>query len=112
MQDKLTTLKARLAEIDDVDNAAAILEWDQLVMMPPAGGEGRSYKYATLQKLAHELYITPEMGRLIEDLSANVHQHGRKYLPADLMVRVTGRPLTAKPYLACLKRKYGELYGL
>jgi carboxypeptidase Taq len=69
MQDKLNALKARLAEIDDVDNAAAVLEWDQLVMMPPAGGEGRSYQYATLQKLAHELSITPEMGGLIEDLS-------------------------------------------
>lgn len=70
MSDQLATLKARLAEIDDVDNAAAVLEWDQLVMMPPAGGEGRSYQYATLQKLAHELYITDEMGRLIADLSA------------------------------------------
>jgi carboxypeptidase Taq len=70
MQDKLTTLKARLAEIEDVIGAADILEWDQLVVMPAAGGPGRSYQYATLQKLAHEMYVTDEMGRLIEDLSA------------------------------------------
>ena len=69
MPDQLAALKARLAEIDDVDYAAAILEWDQLVMMPPAGGEMRSYQYATLQKIAHELFIAPETGRLIEDLS-------------------------------------------
>src|SRR5690242_9089079 len=70
MPDQLAILKALLAEIDDLDNAAAILEWDQLVMMPPAGGEGRSYQYATLQKIMHERWITPEMGRLLDDLSA------------------------------------------
>ena len=69
MPDQLAALKARLAEIDDVDYAAAILEWDQLVMMPPAGGEMRSYQYATLQKLSHEMFIAPETGRLIDDLS-------------------------------------------
>jgi carboxypeptidase Taq len=69
MSAALLALKARLAEIEDVEYAAAILEWDQLVMMPPAGGEGRSYQYATLQKVAHELFVADETGRLIEELA-------------------------------------------
>ncbi len=68
--DKLTELKARLAEVDDLENAAAVLEWDQLVMMPPDGAEGRSHQYATLQKIAHEKFVDEAVGRLIEDLSA------------------------------------------
>ena len=68
MQEKLGELKARLAEVDDVENAAALLEWDQLTMMPPGGAEGRSYQFATLQKLAHELLTADEVGRLLDDL--------------------------------------------
>jgi len=68
--DKLSELKRRLAEVDDLDNAAALLEWDQLVMMPPAGAEGRSHQYATLQKIGHEKFVDEAVGRLIEDLSA------------------------------------------
>ena len=45
-------------------------------------------------------------------LRENVHQHGRKYLPADLIHIATGEPLSAGPYLHYLKQKYGELYGL
>src|SRR5713226_7333636 len=70
MQEKLRELKARLAEVDDVENAAALLEWDQLTMMPPGGAEDRSYQYATLEKLAHELLTTDEVGRLLEELGA------------------------------------------
>jgi carboxypeptidase Taq len=90
MPTPLQQLKSRLAEIEDVENAAALLEWDQLVMMPPAGGEGRSYQYATLQKLAHEMYVTDEMGRWIETLS-----HEYAGVPADdddaALVRVAER---------------------
>jgi carboxypeptidase Taq len=70
MQDKLRELKARLAEADDVENAAAVLEWDQLTMMPPGGAEDRSYQYATLHKIAHEMLTTDEVGHLLEDLGA------------------------------------------
>ena len=45
-------------------------------------------------------------------LRENVHQHGRKYLPADLIERATGRPPTAAPYIAYLRKKYTDLYQL
>ena len=45
-------------------------------------------------------------------LRANVQQQGKKYLPNELLTRATGQPLTAKPYLAYLKRKYSKLYNL
>jgi carboxypeptidase Taq len=53
-----------------------------------------------------------EFRPLLGWLRDNLHCHGRKYLPADLIQRVTGSPLTAQPYVGYLRRKFGEIYGL
>lgn len=42
----------------------------------------------------------------------NLHQHGRKYNADELTRRVTGESMQSKPYVAYLKRKYSEVYGL
>ncbi len=44
-------------------------------------------------------------------LRENVHKHGRKYLPQELVKRVTGEPLNSRAYIDYLKTKYGEIYG-
>lgn len=44
-------------------------------------------------------------------LRRNIHVHGAKYEPMDLVQRVTGQKLTAKPYIKYLKQKFGGLYG-
>lgn len=49
---------------------------------------------------------------LREWLRINIHQHGRKYLPADLIQRATGQPLATNDYAAYLKTKYSEIYAL
>jgi carboxypeptidase Taq len=62
-----------------------------------------------------ELPRDNESGRfdtLRDWLAKNVHRHGRTYLPAELVERATGKPLGIAPYIAYLKRKYGELYSL
>jgi len=53
-----------------------------------------------------------EFASLLGWLRMNIHQHGRKYQPGELLQRVTGRPLDSAPYLAYLQRKYSEIYGL
>lgn len=45
-------------------------------------------------------------------LRQNVHRHGAKFTPDELVRRVTGRSLEAAPFVRYLKAKYGELYGL
>ena len=45
-------------------------------------------------------------------LRENVHAHGARYLPDELLVRATGSDLDAGPYLRYLERKYGALYDL
>ena len=45
-------------------------------------------------------------------LRERLYRHGRKFKPDELIERVTGGPLSTKPYLAYLRAKYGELYLL
>ncbi|MFZ2358107.1 MAG: carboxypeptidase M32 [Anaerolineae bacterium] len=45
-------------------------------------------------------------------LRERIYQHGSKFTAPLLVEQVTGAPLTIDPYIAYLKGKYGELYGL
>jgi carboxypeptidase Taq len=49
---------------------------------------------------------------LREWLTDNVYRHGRKFLPPELVRRVSGRPLDPQPYLRYLEAKYHGIYGL
>ncbi|HYS97655.1 MAG TPA: carboxypeptidase M32 [Candidatus Dormibacteraeota bacterium] len=53
-----------------------------------------------------------EFGALLGWLRRNVHRHGRKFTPNELMERATGKELTAKPWIAYVRKKFGALYGL
>jgi len=47
---------------------------------------------------------------LLDWLRTNVHQHGRKFLPSQLIQLATGESLRAAPYLRYLQQKYSEIY--
>ena len=53
-----------------------------------------------------------EFGSLLDWLRKNVHRHGKKYVPDDLIQYATGRPPETAPYLRYLESKFGGLYGL
>jgi carboxypeptidase Taq len=67
--DAMTTLRERLAEIHDLSRAAGVLGWDQRVTMPPLGTEARAEALATLGRIAHERFVDPEIGRLLDELA-------------------------------------------
>ena len=48
-----------------------------------------------------------EFTALRQWLETNVHAHGRKYPPQEVLRRAIGTTIDAKPYLAYLKKKYG-----
>lgn len=68
MQEKLSELRSRLAEIDDLNSAAAVLNWDQSTYMPPGGAPARGRQMATLGRIAHEQATDSALGRLLEEL--------------------------------------------
>ena len=72
MTDALKPLRGELARICDLSTAARVLEWDQLVMMPPGGASTRAETLATLNKLAHELFVRDEIGELLDAAAPGV----------------------------------------
>ncbi|MEI6055219.1 MAG: carboxypeptidase M32 [Lentisphaerota bacterium] len=53
-----------------------------------------------------------EFSALLNWLRRNIHQHGAKFEPQELIERVTGSKITPKPYLNYLNSKYSEIYDL
>ena len=68
MADSLEQLKERLAEVTDLGKVTRLLGWDMQTMMPTAGTAHRADQLATVQRLAHELFTDPAVGRLLEEL--------------------------------------------
>jgi carboxypeptidase Taq len=83
-------LKNRLAEIHDLRRAQEVLFWDQTVMMPPGGGPVRGAQLTTLDRVAHERFIAPEIGRLLDGLAA--YEESLEYDSDDAsLIRTTRR---------------------
>ena len=45
-------------------------------------------------------------------LRENIHKHGRKFEPNDLVKRATGEALQTAPYINYLRQKYSDIYKL
>jgi carboxypeptidase Taq len=57
-------------------------------------------------------FTAGEFAPLKNWLTEKIYRQGKRYLPADLAVEVTGRPLSHVPLVEHITRKYSELYGL
>ncbi|MCP4538345.1 MAG: carboxypeptidase M32 [Chloroflexi bacterium] len=66
MSTSLEQLRERLAQVSDLETAAAVLGWDQHVNMPPGGSDARAHHLATVETLAHSLFTADETGQLLE----------------------------------------------
>jgi len=90
LSDQFTELRGRIAQIYDVEKAAAVLSWDEETKMPPSGAEARAEQRATLNRIAHELNTAPELGQLLEDLRPLEQEHPFESFEASL-IRVARR---------------------
>ena len=52
-----------------------------------------------------------ETAALQDWLASNIWPHGRSVNAEELVERVTGRPLDARPFLTYLRTKVGQLTG-
>jgi carboxypeptidase Taq len=69
----LNELRERLAQLADLNHIAQLLEWDQHTVMPPRGAESRAESRATLERIAHELFVSDETGRLLDAAAGAVN---------------------------------------
>src|SRR5437764_1883433 len=108
-------LRELLAEVFDLQHAAALLGWDQDTYMPAGGVRNRAEQVATLRRVAHERFITDEVGELLERAEADtagmaeeaderslVRVARREYdkarrLPADLIAEMARSASEARP---------------
>src|SRR4029453_5781532 len=65
-----------------------LLGWDQHTMMPPDGPPARGDQLATLDGFAHELFISDEVGELLDGRGANAQELDPESIHAPL-IRVT-----------------------
>ncbi len=73
MEEHLQKLSNLMAEITDIYHSLALLSWDQQVYMPTGGASERGKMMGTLGKIAHEKFLSEEMGSLLAIL--------KKFLP-------------------------------
>jgi carboxypeptidase Taq len=58
----LQRLRDRTAELADLAHLDMLAMWDQMVMMPSAGAEGRAHQLGSLSRLTHERATDEEIG--------------------------------------------------
>ena len=110
-EENLRQLKERLAQISDVSSANGLLMWDRQTYMPKGGVAGRAEQTATLSRIAHEMLVDAETGRLLEALDqpdpssedgALVRRARREYekatrLPGELVAEISRTTALAEP---------------
>ena len=68
MEELLAKFKQKMGTVWDLFMASSVLGWDQQTYMPPKGAEERGEQLATLSALAHEMVISEENGKALEQL--------------------------------------------
>ena len=90
MTERFDELLVRLGEIHDLEKAAGLLSWDEETKMPPTGADARAEQRATLNRIAHDLQVSAELGELLEELVHAEEEYGHDSFEASL-VRVARR---------------------
>src|SRR5437868_2751097 len=70
MTGSIELLRERTGELSDLARASGLLDWDQQTMMPPRGGAARAEGRATIERVRHELFGSPETAELLEAAEA------------------------------------------
>src|ERR1700761_3663093 len=68
-KDLYTQYTDRMQKIADVRYSAAVLQWDQETYLPVKGADFRGRQLATLSEIAHEWFVDPTLGELLQTLS-------------------------------------------
>ncbi|MGH8192211.1 MAG: carboxypeptidase M32 [Rhodanobacteraceae bacterium] len=72
MPQQFDRLKERLATIQHLHSANALLSWDQQTYMPSGGAVARAGQMSTLGSIAHELFISNDTAKLLGAADAEV----------------------------------------
>jgi carboxypeptidase Taq len=51
-----------------------------------------------------------QFGQLLDWVRTNIHQHGKKFEPQELVQRITGSKIDPQPYMDYLQEKFSQVY--
>lgn len=72
MSSPLERLKSRMYDVDALNSAIGMMDWDQQTYMPPEGAEARSEHVGILSRMRHELFAGEQTGTLLEAAAREV----------------------------------------
>ncbi len=103
---------------DDKDGVMQDVHWSAgLFGYFPTYALGNLYASQFFEACARDLGDLDELMRrgefmpILDWLQKNIHAHGQRYRAAELVERVTGKPLSSAPLMRHLRAKFGALYG-
>ncbi|MFY9233973.1 MAG: carboxypeptidase M32 [Fimbriimonadaceae bacterium] len=70
MPSPLESLKQRLYDINALNSALGMMEWDQQTFMPKGGAEARAEHSGILSRMAHEQFVADETRNLLDQAQA------------------------------------------
>jgi carboxypeptidase Taq len=69
MSEAWEKLLPHLREMVDLAGAVKLMSWDQATLMPPNASPARARGMATVESIAHQHLINPEVGDLLQELA-------------------------------------------
>jgi carboxypeptidase Taq len=109
---KITPPDDRRGCLQDVHWSAGLIGYFPTYTL---GNLGAAQLFASAKDSLGDLDAAFESGEyrpLLDWLRANVHRHGMRHKPADLVRRATGADLDADDFMSSLEAKYAPLYGV
>lgn len=107
MSNALDTLKARMADVNALRSAIAMLDWDQQTYMPRGGTEARAEHLGTLSRMAHEQFVADETLRAVEEAAKTAEGLDATYVrivkrDLDLATKLPGKLVEEKSRLSAI----------
>jgi len=62
-------IRLKAAELTNLNNILALLQWDQEVMMPAGAVDGRAAQFSALSTIIHQKICDPRLGELLYELA-------------------------------------------
>jgi carboxypeptidase Taq len=102
----LESLKERLADVNALRSAVAMMDWDQQTYMPAGGSEARAAHVGILGRMAHEAFVADETRNAVERARGDASGEDAEMLRVvqrdlDLATKVPASLVEEKLRLSC-----------
>ena len=107
MSEAFNNLKARFYDLNALNSAISIFDWDQNTLMPRGGAEARAEHVGILSRMSHEKLTSDETGKLLQAAAAEVEGDDKAFVERaqrnyDLATKIPTPLVVEKSHLAAV----------